>query len=178
MSKLGVVYATALFEIADESGLMDQYLEQAIILREAIGDDECQRIILHPHISSGEKREFLHNIFADNINEDLMGFMRLAIEKNRESFLKEAFDNLIGMINQRKRKVTASVVSAVEPSQGQLDALKALLSKKLDKEVDISVKIDPSVIGGIYIQVDGFFIDHTVKRQLSDMKMSFKEHLT
>ena len=69
---------------------------------------------------------------------------------------------------------TAHVVSAATLSEAQLCALADMLSKKLNKQVEISPGIDPSLLGGLYIQVDGRVIDHTVKKQLSDIKENIK----
>ena len=58
MEKLSALYASSLFDLALEGGLVDDYLEQAILLREALQDSECRRALLHPHISAAEKRTF------------------------------------------------------------------------------------------------------------------------
>ncbi|MCL2671599.1 MAG: F0F1 ATP synthase subunit delta [Clostridiales bacterium] len=71
--------------------------------------------------------------------------------------------------------LVATVVSAAELSDAQLSALTALLSQKLHNEVVLSVSIDPSLIGGLYIHVDGRVIDRSVKRQIADMKDSLKK---
>jgi F-type H+-transporting ATPase subunit delta len=55
-------------------------------------------------------------------------------------------------------------------NEGQIEALKEALSKKLDKQVDIEAKVDPAVIGGISVYVDGFLIDHTLTKRFQDLK--------
>jgi len=49
------------------------------------------------------------------------------------------------------------------------------LSKKLNKRVEVSLKVDPSVIGGFFVHVDGYFIDRTIKKHLHDMKATIKK---
>jgi len=70
---------------------------------------------------------------------------------------------------------TAYVVSAAELKESQVSALARLLSHKLNKRVRMSLRIDPSLIGGLYIHVAGLIIDRTVKRQLSDMRDALKK---
>ena len=65
---------------------------------------------------------------------------------------------------------TANVISAVELSVQQVSALEETLSKKLNRPVEISVKVDPSVIGGLSIHAGGILLDRTIKRQITDMK--------
>ena len=68
----------------------------------------------------------------------------------------------------------AQVISATELSETQVSALSELLSRKLNKEVEVSASTDPSLLGGLYIHVDGCVIDRSVKKQISDMKDSLK----
>jgi len=74
-----------------------------------------------------------------------------------------------------KLTVTAHVVSASDLTEEQISALQTVLEKKTGKGVRLSVKIDPSLICGLYINVDGYAIDSTVKKQLRDMKSTLKK---
>ena len=174
MANLGIRYANALFSISQESGLLNDYLEQAQLVRDNIDCEDVQRILTHPRISSEEKLAFLQNAFGEHIHQDLLGFMRLVVSKNREAFLLPALNKLIEMIKAHKLQTTAKVVSAVPLTDAQAAQLTALLQKKLGKQVDVTVLVDPSVIAGISIHVDGYFLDRTVKTMLKDMKESLK----
>jgi F-type H+-transporting ATPase subunit delta len=102
--------------------------------------------------------------------------MRLVVSKNREAFLLPALKKLVDMIKAHQRQTTARVVSAVPLSDSQAVQLTASLEKKLNKKVDITVLVDPAVIAGISIHVDGYFLDRTVKTMLKDMKESLRNN--
>jgi F-type H+-transporting ATPase subunit delta len=174
VADLGIRYATALFDISRESGLLNDYLEQAQLVRDNIKSEDAQRVLTHPRISSDEKFAFLQKSFGEHIHQDLLGFMRLVVSKNREAFLLPALNKLVEMIETHQRKTTARVVSAVPLSSAQLTELNALLVKKTNKQVSITVVVDPSVIAGVSIHVDGFFLDRTVRTMLKDMKENIK----
>lgn len=174
MADLGVRYASALFDISRESGLLGDYLEQAELVRDNIKSDVAQRILTHPRISADEKHDFLHKAFGANLHQDLLGFMRLAVDKHREAYLLPTFDRLVEMIKEHQRQTTAKVVSAVPLTDAQAERLTATLAKKLGKQVDVTVLVDPSVIAGISIHVDGYFLDRTVKTMIKDMKETIK----
>ncbi|MCL2488847.1 MAG: F0F1 ATP synthase subunit delta [Oscillospiraceae bacterium] len=70
--------------------------------------------------------------------------------------------------------VTARVVSAAALTVDQLAALTDLLTKKLNKPVEILAETDPAVIGGLYIHADGLVVDYTVKKRLNDMRDQLK----
>jgi F-type H+-transporting ATPase subunit delta len=170
MADLGKRYATALFELSAEQNLLAQYLDQATFLRNALQEEECKTFINHPRVTGKEKIAFFSQVFSGHIHRDMMGFLHLAVTKNREAFLLPALNQLVEMIRRHMNQTTARVVSAVPLSGEQLARLAALLTRKLNKRVDIQVLIDPAVIGGISIQADGFFVDRTLRYQLRSMK--------
>jgi len=175
MERLSVIYATALFDLALKHGAVDEFLDQASFLHDSLSDAECQRMLVHPQISADEKHEFFRKAFADKIHEDLLGFLYLVADKNREAFLLPALKLLIGVIERHNKKVTARVLSAAPYDEKQAESLKKILSKKLDKIVELDLKVDPSIIGGPYIHVDGYYIDWTVKKRLRDLTIHMKE---
>jgi len=175
MERLSVIYASALFDIALQHDAVDEFLDQAIFLRDSLGDADCQRMLVHPQIAASEKHNFFRTTFEGKIHEDLLGFLYLVADKNRESYLTPALEALIGMIERHNKIVTAKVMSAAPYDENQAESLKSMLSKKLDKHVELDLKVDPALIGGPYIFVDGYYIDWTVKKRLQDLTTSLKE---
>jgi F-type H+-transporting ATPase subunit delta len=175
MERLNVLYASALFDLAVQKGLADEFLNQATLIRDSLQDAECQRVLVHPHVPAAAKQEFFTKVFTGHINKDLFGFLFLVTEKNREAFLLPALSALIGLIERYKGKVESKVYFASAIGEAQLEKMKKVLSKRLNKSVDITLKVDPTVIGGPYIFVDGYYIDWTVKTRLRDLTAYMKE---
>jgi len=175
MGKLSVLYASALFEIAKEKNLFDKFLEDAQLLHSSLQDDDCQKMLAHPHISASDKKEFFKKAFGKNVSDNLLGLLFLAADKNRELYILAALEELIEMIRRHKNIVTAEVASAVAFSETQAENLKRILTQKLNKTVEMQFKIDSSLIGGPYILVDGHYIDWTIKKKLYDLTASMKE---
>ena len=86
-----------------------------------------------------------------------------------------ALSQLTEMIKQHQNIVTAEVASAVSFSQTQAESLQRILTRKLNKTVEMRFKVDSSLIGGPYILVDGHYIDWTIKKKLYDLTVSIKE---
>ena len=177
MAELSVRYAAALFDLAAESGEAEKYVEQADFLCGALKDEELQRILMHPKVSTSDKIVFIKGSFAGRILDDLLGFLYLAIEKRRETFLVPALTEFINLVHSQTRKTTAKVVATKQFDERQIAELQTFLTEKLNKQVEVSVKVDPSVLGGFSVHVDDFLIDHTVKKQLSDMKNSIRRSM-
>lgn len=175
MEKLSLLYASTLFSLALEHDAVSEFLDQAVLMRDALSEPECRNMLVHPHIPAAEKREFFKTAFGGHIHEDLLSFLFLAADKNREIFILPALEALTGMIKRHMKKITAKVYFATAPEDRQLASMRDLLSEKLNKEVEISLNVDPSVIGGPYIYADGYYIDWTVKKRLRDLTVQMKE---
>jgi len=179
MADLGVRYANALFELSREAGTLDVTMQQALFLCETFaGEEGALRILTHPLITANEKNAFVDKVYGASVGEDLLGFMKLAIAKNRESFLLATLRKLVEIIKLYKFQITARVVTAVPLEEAQKARLVQLLSAKSGKRVEIIEVIDPMQIAGISIHVDGFFLDRTVKTLLKNMKETFEMVVT
>jgi len=173
LADLGVRYATALFQLSEESGQLNVFLEQSEFLcRTFQGEEGALCILTHPLITAEEKNAFVDKVYGDAIHQHLLGFMKLAIAKNREAFLLPTLKALVKMIKLKQNQISARVVSAVPLSELQKSQLSVALASKLGKKVEINAIVDPLQIAGISIHVDGYFLDRTVKTMLKNMKES------
>ena len=174
MADLGIRYATALFEMSSESGMLGDYLKQAQFLMRTLTEEDALSILVHPRISANEKYAFLTKTYEGQVHRDLFNFMKLVVSKNREAFLVPALSRLVEMIREHDNQTTAKVVSAVPLTDEQAADLTRVLSRRFGKQVDVTVLVDPSQIAGISIHVDGYFLDRTVKTMLKDLKETVK----
>jgi len=176
MDRLSVIYASALYDIALEKDAVDAFLGQTNFLLSSLNDEVFQRVLVHPQISASEKQKIFREAFTGKINDDLLGFLYLVADKNREAYLIPALKSLIDLFKQHNRIVTAKVLSAAPYDDEQANTLRAILSSKLDKTIELEIKVDPSLIGGPYIFVDGYYMDWTVKKRIRDLTISLKEN--
>lgn len=166
-------YAVALFELAKEADKVDLLNTQVELIYNSINSDEEFLIVLnHPRISGKEKFELFKNIFKDGVDEEVLGLLSIAIDKNRETELTEIFEIFLELVREHKGITTAYVHSATALNQSQLDSIKEKLSKKLNKEIILKAETKPELIGGLVINVDGKIIDNSIRKNLSDIKKS------
>jgi len=170
MAELVNRYAAALLDLSVESDKLEENIKAAEMLRDVLRDKDCRTFLEHPHIQDWEKHEFLEKLFAGRISADLMGFLRLAVAKSREAVIVPTLDAFIEMGKKHMGELTAWVVSAAPLSEEKINSIKNILAKKLDKQVEIRHRVDPALIGGLYIHVNGRLIDYSVKNRLKMMK--------
>lgn len=174
MAKLKDRYADELMEISEESGALAKDLEQALLIREIIESDDVQTFILNPQVSDSAKRQLFNKAFSGQLNWHLMSFLHNMIQDNRESLILPVLSEFVDRINRRSGKIEARVVAAKELSKQQIEAIRNVLSKKINMEVEVKASVDQKLIGGFYVLVDDHIFDGTVKSELNLMKERLK----
>jgi len=168
-------YGRALYNLAKERGTLDVCLGQAAIVRETLDSPECRSVLQHPHISREEKHAFIQSVFSHGLEEPLQDFLLLLITRGRAAIVSDALAEFIELGMHWRGEVEAYVVSAVPLREEQVSALREALVKKTGKQVEMIPEVDPALIGGFCIAVDGHCIDRSVKKRLEDMRNSIEK---
>lgn len=172
MAELKERYAGALLELSLESENLEEQIKEATFVRDVLDREESRSFLTHPTIPNKAKFDFFKTLFSDNISKDIMNFLYLLVEKKREKIIIPALSSYIGMGNKQLGNIVAKVVSATELREEQIIAINNLLTKKLKKQVEIYTDVNPDLIGGFYIYIEGRLIDRTVRSELYNMKNS------
>lgn len=174
MASLKKRYADALLELSKENGRLEKDLEEVIFLRDILEDADVQDYLVHPHILDSEKKEFFQKAFSDRISDNLMGFLYIVIDNNREFLIEPALTQYIEVANKSLGKIEAKVVSAKAFTDKQIDTIGIQLSKLTDMEISLKATVDPDLIAGFYVLIDGHIYDGSLRNKLNNMKESLK----
>lgn len=164
-------YALALYQIAEEKGKVEEFLED---LREICNlidkDKDFQEVIKHPQISTKKKKETFTNIFKGRIDNELLSFLLILIEKDRISYIKEKLNEMEKIHLEKMNTLKAVVITAVPMLDEEKTVLKQNLEKKYNKKIIMTTEVDRSILGGVFVRVGNDVIDGTVKSKLEEMK--------
>lgn len=174
MAKLRERYANALLEISREKGSLEIDVEAAVLIRNTLDSAEVRGFIVHPHIPDSEKYKLFNTAFAGRLSWHMSGFLNLMVKKNRERLIVPSLTQFIEIANRQMGKVTAKVVSAAELTKEQARSIHTLLTKQTGMQIELTAAVDPDVIGGFYVLVDGQIFDGTVRTELKTMKERLK----
>jgi len=169
MSELIVAkrYAEALFQLGTEKELLDQYVNEFRVVREVFEENEkLYTFLKHPKISNEEKKQLLTSIFS-GAHVDVLNTLQLLIEKKRITIAPSMVDHFIAMVNDAKGIAEATVYSVRPLTNTEQESLEKTFAKRFNKEtVHFQNEMDPSVIGGVKIQVGNTIYDGTVQGKL------------
>lgn len=177
MAELAVdlTYGTALMEAAADVGKQQEILDEGQQIVEILkAEPDLKAFVDYPAISAEEKKKVLTEIFEGKICQELMNFLYVLIDKRRagrfEKIIKVYRDLL-----EREEGVSYGVVYSVEKlSEDRLAQLEEQTSRLLKMNVKLENEIDPKLIAGVKILVEGKIIDASYRKRFEEMASQLK----
>ena len=173
MAKLAAgVYARALFETAQKDGGADIFYEEVKALLDIFREETgLLKLLSSPKLGREEKLSVLSEIFGGRIEERLMGFLRIMVEKERQGELREAMERYIDMVREEKKIGVAFVRSALELDESQKAAIEGrLLETTGYNRLEMNFSVDESLLGGLVIRINNRVVDSSIRSRLSGCK--------
>ncbi len=128
------------------------------------------KVIKHPQISTSTKKKMFIKIFKGRIDEDLLSFLLILIEKDRILFTEEKLKEMEKIHLERNNTLLVEVKTVIPLKETERENLRVKLYKMYDKKIIFDEKLDKNIIGGVYIRVGDDVIDGTIKSKLEEMK--------
>ena len=178
-TKVANRYAKALFTLALEQGRLDEVQRDMLAVR-GLDHAEFNRMMVSPVINSEAKSRAFNAVFGGKIGQLSHTFFNLVFKKGRSLSLVDIASAFEAMYNDHKGVVVAELTTAVPVS----DVLKSELRAKMEalpqmkgKTITLKQNIDPSIIGGYVLQLQGWSLDASIKRDLQVIKTQFVENM-
>jgi F-type H+-transporting ATPase subunit delta len=171
-------YATALFELALDDKAVDAVKADLDKFDAMIAESpDLNRLVRSPVFGAEEQRRALAAVLAKaGIGGLAANFLLLVTAKRRLFAVGQMMRGFRALVAKWKGEVVAQVTVAEKLSDNHLDALKsALKSVTGGKAVDLDVKIDPAIIGGLVVKLGSRMIDSSLRTKLNAIKHAMKE---
>ncbi|MDP4143436.1 MAG: F0F1 ATP synthase subunit delta [Bacillota bacterium] len=164
-------YALALYRVGEEKSKVEEYLNDLKQISDLItNNSELLDAIKHPKISTSRKKEIFKNIFQGKIDDNLLSFLLVLIDKNRIIYLDEIITELEKIDLEKNNKIIAEVKTVILMDDVQKKTLISKLQGIYKKQIILREELDKSIIGGVFVKVGDDVIDGTVKSKLEEMK--------
>ena len=165
-------YASALFDLAAESSKgaeVEANLGKFLSLLHESAD--LRRMVRSPVIAAEDQEKALSAVLSKaGIDGLAANFLKL-ITRNRRLFAVEDIIKTYRAIAAKARgEVTAEVASAVALNEEQTASLKDTLRASVGKDVTLSARVDPSLLGGLIVKVGSRMIDSSLKTKLQNLR--------
>ncbi|MBO0732813.1 MAG: F0F1 ATP synthase subunit delta [Methylocapsa sp.] len=171
-------YAQALFALSEERGVTDKTAAGLALFSElAAASADLQRFVKSPVFTAKEQVKALDAIFAKTGIEGIAAdFLKLVAIKRRLFAVLDMIRDF-NILNDARKGVARAEVTAADPLHPEhVETLRAALADVLGgKDVEVAMKADPSLIGGLIVKVGSRMVDSSLKTKLNLIRARMKE---
>jgi F-type H+-transporting ATPase subunit delta len=169
-------YAAALYELADEAKQLDGVAADLRALKGAIeGSEDLRRLARSPSISRRDQEKAMETILVKaGIGDTVRHFVGVAARNRRLYLLARMADDYLALLAAHRGEVSAEVAAAAALAPSQIEALKGQLAKVVGKAVNLDLKVDPALIGGLVVKVGSRMVDSSLRSKLQRLQLAMK----
>jgi F-type H+-transporting ATPase subunit delta len=161
-------YARAVFELATEEKRIHEWQQQLGALGDLMSNPEVAEVLANPTISSERRMELLTSL--GGLQPEATNLARLLIESDRVREIGGVVEAFEALADDAAGRVRATVTTAVELDPQDRDRVSRELSKRLGKDVSMTVVVDPGILGGLKLQYGDRLVDASVATKLQQLR--------
>ena len=178
VASIAVRYAKSIIDMASEKKALPEVMDDMQMFNEAIGNRDFLLLIKSPIVKADKKQKVFAALFDGKMNKLTTSFFDIVIRKGREQYLPDIVREAIRQYKKLQNITTASLTTAVPIS----DETKAALRKELeanddiDGTIEMETFVDPDVIGGFVLEIEGFMYDASVREKINALRQNILDN--
>jgi F-type H+-transporting ATPase subunit delta len=167
-------YGQAVFETAAENQNFNTWRDNMETLVRMVQDKQVLFFLENPRLSIAKKRDILEPKLK-GVNPMAVNLLYLLVERGGLSMMHDIFDDYQRRLDNLQGVAHAQVSAAIPLSEMETAEIKQKLSAMFGKQIDITTRVDTSLLGGIVAKVGDKVIDGSLSRRLENMKREINQ---
>ena len=172
LSTMARPYAKAVFELARDEGRLAEWSALLSGLAAAVRDPQVAKAIGHPAIGRGQLAGALIQAMGAAATVQAKNLLNLLSEYNRLKLATEISLQFEALRAEAEKRVEVTISTAAPIDDAQRLALASAVKKKLNRDVNVSWKTDPSLIAGAEIRAGDTVIDGSISGELARLRQA------
>jgi F-type H+-transporting ATPase subunit delta len=170
-------YATALFDLARESSVIDAVKADLDRFDALIAESpDLLRLVRSPVFSADEQLQALSAVLQRaGIGGLAERFLKLVTANRRLFAVRDMVKAFGALVADHKGEATAEVTVAEQLKDDHVAALRTALKAVSGKDVALAVKVDPAILGGLIVKVGSRMVDTSLRTKLNAIRHAMKE---
>lgn len=164
-------YAEALYKAAPGQEA-DGLIAQLQVLAAVAGNGDMLRLADNPRMSAQQVIQVITEVANTPLDAKAANLLAAVVENGRLPALPEIAAQFTALVRARSGTSEATVYSAFPIDAVQLAELAPVLEKRFGRKLELSVVVDPALIGGIRVAVGDEVLDTSVSARLEKMKLA------
>lgn len=176
MTEYARVYGGSLYDLAAEEQLTDAIKEQMLEIKQLFRENpDYIKLLSEPSIKKEERTDLIEKAFGAEAERYLINFIKILCERSLLNEYEGCCDEFTRRYNIDHNIAEALVTSAVALTDAQVKALTSKLEKTSGKKISLVCKVNPAVVAGIKVELEGVELDGSVQGRLNDMSRKLSE---
>jgi len=169
-------YATALFEIARDSGALDVVASEVADLGSMIEQsDDLNRLLRSPVIAAEDQSRGMAAVLKKAGASDVVCNFVAVVAQNRRLFaLHDMIRAFRALLATHRGEVVAEVTSAQILNDGQLAKIKAELAAAMKTDVQVETTVDEKILGGMIVKIGSRMVDSSLRTKIQNLRFAMR----
>ncbi len=170
-------YATALFDLAREASAIDAVKGDLERFNALLAESpDLTRLVRSPVFSAAEQLQALSAVLERAGIAGLAAkFLKLVTANRRLFAVRDMIKAYYELVAEHKGEATAEVTVAERLKDDHVAALRSALKAVSGKDVDLDIRIDPTIIGGLVVKLGSRMVDTSLRTRLNAIRHAMKE---
>ncbi len=160
-------YAEAVFDLGVQEGTLDRWQSDLRLIAEAYSNRNLSFILRQPRILFARKQAVVRDLLEKRVSHEALGLALLLVERELVELAPKIADEFDQKLNDYRGLADAVVTSAMPLEERQKAEVASYLETLTGKHINLEIKVDPSILGGIIAQIGDTLIDGSVRRRLT-----------
>jgi len=167
-------YAQAIFQIAQESQSLGRWQSDLEIMDTRLRDSQLVGLLENPKVLFVKKQELLRTVLAE-LSPLALNLAYLLVAKTRLGILHDLIVEYHHLVDVHEGREHVEITTALPLEKDEQEVIKAKLAKAMLKEVVVTTRINPAIVGGLVLRIGDQVIDGSVHTRLQGLKKSLAE---
>ena len=169
-------YASALLGVGIERKEAELYRDQLEAFSMIVEEDKQIQIFLEsPKIRRSDKKAAIEKALSGQVCEPVLNLIRILIDRGRQGLIDDITHAYQGRMDAMAGRVNATITSATRLSSGIREALVGAITKKLNREVVSTERVDPDLLAGLTVQIGDLVVDGSLRTQLGKIRQEMSQ---
>jgi F-type H+-transporting ATPase subunit delta len=168
--KISIRYAKALLSSAKEAKVEEKVYSEMTTLENAFAQIQLlKQAMTNPTLTKEEKIQLLNSVFNNKASKLTQGFITLVVENGREDYFHRIALSFQELYRKDKNIVVTHLTTAIELDEPLKKKIINSVEEQENSKVELRTEVNPDIIGGYILDIDGKRLDASIIRQLSKL---------
>jgi F-type H+-transporting ATPase subunit delta len=163
-------YAEAAFELARQDDSLERWQDDLRLVADVAADPALAGVLDNPAVPFPSRREVLEKLLGNRVSRQALNLTLLLAKRGRISALPAVVAEYKRLVDRERGVVVATVTSAIPLEPAELEAIGARIREMTQAQVELDVRDDPELIGGITVRIGDRLIDASVRGRLERLR--------